>query len=254
MVNKVNSLNLCGRIFNKLLIIARPAAGKSEIIDYLINLQEEKRREKFHIGKIHVIDDFPFLWRWFEEDDLLSKMDKPRLFTDDEGYFKENYFWHLLIKMMNLEFEKFLRDAENHEEYTVILEFSRGKEHGGYCEALKKISSIIIDNLPIMYVEVSWNESLRKNRERFNPKKPDSILEHALPDKKLKNLYHECDFRELTQESGSNEFIRINGSKLPYVIFQNEDDVTTNSDNKLADRLKEDLDILWQRTINVYQV
>ena len=43
-------------IFKILILIARPAAGKSEIIDYLkrINIRERKRR--FHIGDFEEIE------------------------------------------------------------------------------------------------------------------------------------------------------------------------------------------------------
>ena len=62
-------------IFDILFLLARPAAGKSEIIHYLQNLDEKERSSRFHIGKMHVIDDFPMLWTWFEEDDLLKRWD-----------------------------------------------------------------------------------------------------------------------------------------------------------------------------------
>ena len=78
-------------IFRTIILIARPAAGKSEIINYLMHMNESSRLEKFQIGNLKVIDDFPYLWRWFEEDELLEKMGKPRLFTDNEGYFKHTY-------------------------------------------------------------------------------------------------------------------------------------------------------------------
>jgi hypothetical protein len=45
--------------FDILLLIARPAAGKSEIIDYLKNLPQDERRRRFHIGEFDEIDDFP---------------------------------------------------------------------------------------------------------------------------------------------------------------------------------------------------
>ena len=55
-----------------ILLIARPAAGKSEIIDYLKKTPETKREERFHVGAFDEIDDFPMLWAWFEEEFDLS--------------------------------------------------------------------------------------------------------------------------------------------------------------------------------------
>ncbi|NMB87935.1 MAG: hypothetical protein GYA17_06225, partial [Chloroflexi bacterium] len=60
------------QVFDALLLLARPAAGKSEIIRYLKNLSLEDRIRRFHVGDIREIDDFPMLWTWFEEDDVLE--------------------------------------------------------------------------------------------------------------------------------------------------------------------------------------
>ena len=68
-MNNSKSSNL----LKTLILIARPAAGKSEIIHYLSEMEPEKRRGKFNIGKLEIIDDFPYLWRWFEEDEMFGK-------------------------------------------------------------------------------------------------------------------------------------------------------------------------------------
>jgi hypothetical protein len=232
-------------ILSTLLLTARPAAGKSEIIKYLEELSPNVRRKEFHIGKIKVIDDFPFLWRWFEEDHILTQMNQKRLYTDENGYFKYNHQWDLLIELINLEYAKFIRDTEDYFDYTVIIEFSRGKEHGGYKRAIPLLSDMILQELSILYVNVSWDESLRKNRIRFNPERPDSILEHGLPDEKLERMYSDCDFKELS--SVSSKTILINKYVIPFTIFENEDDVTTKNDSELRRRLKNCMDFLWDK-------
>ncbi len=94
-----------------LILIGRPASGKSEIIDYLQKMGDVERRDKFNLGELEVIDDFPMLWTWFEEDTILSKrLDQPRLHTDEQGYFKYSYQWDLLIERLDLEYYKRLRD------------------------------------------------------------------------------------------------------------------------------------------------
>ena len=37
------------------------------------------------VAGVDVLDDFPMLWTWFEEDAILAEMGKPRLHTDDGG-------------------------------------------------------------------------------------------------------------------------------------------------------------------------
>ena len=65
--------------FPVLIFNARPAAGKSEILHGLKALPIEERVARFHVGPLHVIDDFPMLWSWFEEDALLEQVfERPR--------------------------------------------------------------------------------------------------------------------------------------------------------------------------------
>lgn len=228
--------------FKILLLIARPAAGKSEVINYLKNTPLEERVKRFHIGKFAEIDDFPMLWTWFEEDELLQRMGHPRLHSTPDGYFLYDHLWSLLIERISLEYQKLMRDFDGD---TVVLEFSRGAEHGGYKSAFQHLSDEILQNLAIVYIDVPWEESLRKNRQRFNPERPDSILEHGLPDQKLERLYRETDWHELIKENP--EFLTIKGFSVPYAVFDNSDDVTTAQNAALGIRLDQVLGDLWTR-------
>ncbi|MGV8027330.1 MAG: hypothetical protein AB2L18_12305 [Anaerolineaceae bacterium] len=230
-------------IFKTLFLLARPAAGKSEIMKYLERLPLEDRIARFHVGKLLHLDDFPMLWAWFEDDDLLDAMGKPRLHTDAQGYFKYPYLWDLLIRRIGLEYKKLLRDSDLRNT-TVIIEFSRGKEHGGYRSAFQNIEPILVENSGILYLDVSWEESLRKNRRRFNPEKPDSLLEHGIPDEKLKYMYYETDWDEIT--GNSPDYLEISGERVPYVVFDNEDDLTSSLNQAFVERLQNSLDALWQ--------
>jgi len=230
--------------FEILVLLARPAAGKSEVIHYLKSLTTEERLIRFHIGNLLELDDFPMLWTWFEEDDLLQRMGHPRLYTDNNGYFIAPYLWNLLIERIGLDYHKMLRDQPNmHQQHTLLIEFSRGKEHGGYVEAFKHIPADMAARMSILFLNVSWEESFRKNRKRFNPAKPDSILEHGLSDDKMERLYKDNDWEEITV--GSPETINIQCYRVPYITMQNQDDVTTAGGDLLGNRLKESLDRLW---------
>ncbi len=85
---------------------------------------------------------------------------------------------------------------------------------------------------------------MKKNKARFNPDRPDSILEHGLSDEKMKMLYKESDWDEVSAKDP--EFITIQGVKVPYVVFENEDDVTTGRGKALGERLEETLGKLWE--------
>jgi hypothetical protein len=232
--------------FDILILIGRPASGKSEIIDFLTHLPDQTRRERFHLGKLEVLDDFPILWAWFEEDDILSRTFKlPRLHSNEEGYFLYQELWHVLIERLSLAYAKKIRDdASYHGHTTALIEFARGNEHGGYAEAFSHLSDEILPRAGIMYVRVPFEESLRKNRRRFNPEKPDSILEHGLTDDKMERLYRDDDWATLgSDESG---YLHTRGQNVPYMVFPNEDDVTTGKLKQLEERLEAVLGKLWE--------
>jgi hypothetical protein len=231
--------------FDVLLLIARPAAGKSEVIDYLKRVAEDVRSRRFHIGAFDEIDDFPMLWAWMEEDRLLQRMGHPRLHTDADGYFLNQYLWDLLIERIGLEYEKRGRGGSGAgRPGTMIVEFSRGTEHGGYRSAFAHLPSRMLEQMGVLYIDVSWEESLRKNRRRFNPERPDSILEHSLPDAKLERLYREVDWPDVT--GGDPEYLTVQGIRVPYVVFDNSDDVTTPRGEALGQRLQAQLERLWR--------
>jgi hypothetical protein len=231
-------------IFPKLIILGRPASGKSEIIDYLSKTPLYSRQEKFHMGKMLCIDDFPMLWTWFEEDAILEKeFNLPRLHTTPDGLFKDQYLWNLLIRRISLEYKKSVADkGENRSEFTRVIEFSRGTEHGGYREAFRHLSDELLKGAAILYVDVDFEESKRKNRKRFNPDKPHSILEHGLPDDKLEKLYKEVDWHEIANGSGTH--ININGHSVPYVVFNNMPS-QTDDPGLLGPALEACLQKLW---------
>jgi hypothetical protein len=232
--------------FDVLVLIGRPASGKSEIVDFLTHTPPDVRRCRFHVAGVDVLDDFPMLWAWFEEDHILSqRLGQPRLHTDAEGYFKPPYLWHLLIERLSLEYHKRLRDDPvYHDHTTAIVEFSRGSEHGGYAEAFPHLADDLLRRAAAVYVRVSFEESLRKNRRRFNPERPDSILEHSLPDEKLARLYRDDDWATLS--AGDADFLAVRSIRVPYVVFENEDDVTTGRPDLLAARLEAALARLWE--------
>ena len=56
--------------FDIVILNGRPAAGKSEVIDFLKKVPVDERISRFHIGDFEEIDDFPILFERFEDDEL----------------------------------------------------------------------------------------------------------------------------------------------------------------------------------------
>ncbi len=228
--------------FPVLIMIARPAAGKSEIIHALHSVSPEERLRRFHVGPMEILDDFPKLWTWYEEDDLLEKTFKrERLYTTSDGYFLSDDFWHLLIRMLNLDYMKWRRDSGD--DGTAIIEFARGAEHGGYQVALGHLDKMLLKKAAVLYVDVSYEESCRKNRARFNPERPDSILEHSLSDEKMERLYKHCDWEQLSADD--DHALTVGGVRVPYAVFPNDDDITSIGGEPLEARLEKVLSRLW---------
>jgi hypothetical protein len=228
--------------FPIIILIARPASGKSEIIHYLQQVPLEERIARFHVGPVHVLDDFPMIWQWFEEDDILEHVfQMPRLHSTSEGYFLHDNLWHVLIRRLSLEYQKWSRDQG--EDHTVFIEFARGAEYGGYRTAYQHLSKEILQQAAAIYLRVSYEESLRKNRKRMNIERPDSILEHSLPDSKMETLYRHDDWADFTAQDPQN--IIVKGIRIPYIVMDNEDDVTTTGGKALAGRLTESFERLW---------
>ncbi|MBI9031711.1 hypothetical protein JEZ13_06905 [bacterium] len=231
--------------FDVIILLGRPASGKSEIIDFIKRRKIVDRLENYHIANIAELDDFPMLWTWFEEDHIRENVLKvDRIHSTSDGYFLHNYQWNLLIERFNLEYEKLMTEEANFfQDHTLLIEFSRGSEHGGYKSAFKHLSSNILKKAVIFYVDVPWEESLRKNRRRFNPDKPHSILEHGLPDDKLARLYKEVDWEDFI--GTSKDYLTINNVKVPYISLHNIPEIT-NSDEKMELALKAYFSNLWR--------
>ena len=75
-------------MFKKLILLGRPASGKSEFIDFLKNTPEKERAQNYHIGPFKELDDFLWLWEKFKEDDLWETAGHPRRYskTAEHGY------------------------------------------------------------------------------------------------------------------------------------------------------------------------
>lgn len=210
--------------FPILIITGRPAAGKSEVIDYLKHTDPKERLERFHIANFEELDDFVYVWETFEIDDILTRYNKPRIWTDEKYWFKEHFIWNLYIERINLEYRKKLaRNLNYHESFTSLIEFARGGENGIY-EALSYLHEEILKRAVLMYIRVSYEESVRKNRRRARKGEEDSILYHSLPDEKMEFYYKTNDWNKL--ETKDPNYIEVKGFRIPYAVFENEPEKT----------------------------
>lgn len=231
--------------FDVVILIGRPAAGKSEVIDFLKKTPVPERLRRFHIGEFEEIDDFPYVWETFETDDILTRHGKPRIWSDEKYWFKDPFIWNLYIERINLAYRKKLAaNPAYHDGMTAIIEFSRGGEHG-FGEAFSYLHPDLVSRARIVYIKVSYEESLRKNRRRARPGMEDSILYHSLPDEKMEYYYKTNDWEALT--AGNPGAIPINGLRVPYGVFENEPE-KTDDPVRLGTELERVTSGLWGRS------
>jgi hypothetical protein len=205
--------------FPILIITGRPAAGKSEVIDFLKKCDPIIRLEKFHIANFEELDDFIYVWETFELDDLMTRFNKPRIWSDEKYWFKDQYIWDLYMDRMALDYKKkVLKDPAYHEKMTTLVEFARGGDHAIH-NALTFLSDEMLSRASLVYIKVPYEESVRKNRKRARPGQEDSILYHSLPDEKMEFYYKTNDWEELTAKDPN--YIEVKGHKIPYCAFEN---------------------------------
>jgi hypothetical protein len=98
-----------------------------------------------------------------------------------------------------------------------------------------------VERAVTLYIRVDWLESLRKNRRRYNPDRPDSILQHALEDKKIEKLYKDSDWEVFAADP---QYLRVGERKIPYAVFENMPE-KTDKPEVLGAHLEEALKKLW---------
>jgi hypothetical protein len=122
------------------------------------------------------------------------------------------------------------------------VEFARGGENG-FGEAFAHLADEILCRAGIVYINVSYQESVRKNRRRFDPAQADSILYHSLPDEKMEFYYRSNDWERLSAGRKSGR-IRVRSFEVPFAVFDNEPE-KTDDPGKLGPALETVFTTLW---------
>jgi hypothetical protein len=79
----------------------------------------------------------------------------------------------------------------------------------------------ILKEAAILYIDVSFEESFRKNGARYDASKKESILFHKVPDKDMYEYFIENDWKRIT-DGKPKGYLSISGIDLPFVTMPNE--------------------------------
>jgi hypothetical protein len=218
-------------IFRHLLVLGRPACGKSEFIDFLKRASPAMRASRLHIGRFEEVDDFPWLWEKFQEDALWEKAGYERLYTEEympgnpgmapRGARLFDWCMHKFNDVIARQYagrEEFYRDS------TLLIEFSRGGS-AAFGRALGMLDRAVLEPAAILYIDVSREESWRRNVARYQEKLRHSVLAHMVPRETYDHFYDINDWKDLTGGAASGR-LQANGVAVPFVSMNNEPEST----------------------------
>jgi hypothetical protein len=216
------------RTFEHLFVLGRPAGGKSEFIDFMKRLPDEERATGFGIGRFDEIDDFPWLWNACVEDDAREARGDPRLVSErtPEGYnITKPGFRGSLVDQFNAAISgKYLSNPTFYDKGTLLIEFARGRDDG-FRESLERFLPQILERAAILYINVSFEESFRRNSSRYRPGQEESILFHKVPDRDMLGFFRTNDWDEITG-GAPDGWLEIGGVRVPFVSMNNEPEST----------------------------
>ena len=66
------------KVFDIVLLVALPASGKSEVRNFMANIEPDRLQKEFHIGETLQLDDFPYVHMMRRIDNELEKMGEER--------------------------------------------------------------------------------------------------------------------------------------------------------------------------------
>jgi hypothetical protein len=185
----------------------------------MIRARPRDRAGLFHLGRLEIADDFPILWRTFEDDDAWERLGRPRLHSrraDDNYAVSDDRLWAFLIERLNDQVHAGPRQPEA----TTLVEFSRGGV-SGYRDALHTLSPAVLNRAAILYLSVSFEESWRRNLARYDEKRRSGTLTHSVPREEMERTYGTDDWKDLTGGRSSG-WIGVGTHKVPFVTLPNE--------------------------------
>lgn len=89
------------KAFKVVLLQALPASGKSEVRNFMANVEPERLLNEFHIGENLQLDDFPYVHMMRCIDNALQDMGEPRIFYPGEEPFYDGRDWGTLCALLN---------------------------------------------------------------------------------------------------------------------------------------------------------
>jgi hypothetical protein len=215
-------------IFEHLFVLGRPAGGKSEFIDFMKRLPDEERARAFGIGRFEEVDDFPWLWQACLDDDAREGKGEARMVSErtPEGYniTRPRFRRSLVDRFNEVIASRYLAKPAFYREGTLLIEFARGIGDG-FRDSLERFLPDILGRAAILSIEVSFEESLRRNAARYRPGQEESTLFHKVPDRDMLGFFRDNDWQRITA-GARHGYLELSGVCVPFVSMNNEPEST----------------------------
>jgi hypothetical protein len=95
----------------------------------------------------------------------------------------------------------------------------------GFRNSLERFSPDILSRAAILYIQVSFEESFRRNSARYKPGQEESILFHKVPDRDMLGFFRDNDWAEITA-GAPDGWLNLAGVRVPFVSMTNEPEST----------------------------
>ena len=242
-------------VFKVVLLQALPASGKSEVRNFMANIEPERLKKEFHIGENLQLDDFPYVHMMRRIDNELEAMGQARLFYPGEEPFIDGRDWGTLCCLLNEDYHDLLNRNVQKPDSCAQLLFDRydragqivgiaprlGKLpeeiHKKLAEKLEAEAAAMLKEKQDAYPDsfdgktIIIEESRRKNADRADPNDPGSNLHHGVPLAVMLGEYG-CDDMEYlvnTSEQKGAVTVKAHGNTyhVPIGIFDNRVDKTS---------------------------
>jgi len=215
-------------IFEHLFVLGRPAGGKSEFIDFMKRLSDEERARGFGIGRFEEVDDFPWLWQACVEDDEREASGEARLVSarTPEGYniTRPRFRGSLVDRFNQVIASRYLANPAFYRDGTLLIEFARGVGDG-FRDSLQRFRPEVLTRAAILYIQVSFEESYRRNSARYRPGREESTLFHKVPDGDMLGFFRDNDWARITG-GAPHGYLEVSGVCVPFVSMNNEPEST----------------------------
>ncbi len=94
------------QVFNTILLVALPASGKSEVRNFMANIEPERLQKEFHIGANLQLDDFPYVHMMRHIDEELEALNEERVYYPDNDHpFFDGRDWGTLCNLLNEDYK-----------------------------------------------------------------------------------------------------------------------------------------------------